>query len=245
MKQTSMYTNVTFPISGGNCMHAYADCPGCNGISGYGTLAQMDTMGGFVPCSYCKFSASSLGSVASASTSIDNGYEYHYKIVEEAAKEYQKAKEEAEPLNKKVKNFADGIFAKLKELIKQIANKRIYAKPPGSYGAIAMTVNTSSAPASRGFESSFVSSDATLGIRAAISAATLIEEESEEGKTVLNSIMDGLADDLPTISGAIGIALNAWSKILEVYSNGQESFMDGLETSLNQLPVISASGLGT
>lgn len=245
MKQTSMYTNVTFPISGGNCMHAYSDCPGCSGISGYGTLAQMDGMGGFVQCPYCKFSASSLGSVAAASTSISNGYEYHYKIVEEASKEYQKAKEEAEPLNKKVKNFADGIFDKIKKLIIQIANKRIYAKPPGSYGAICMTVNTNSAPASKGFESSFVSSETTLGVRAAISAATLIEEKSDEGKTVLNSILDGLTDELPTISGAVGIALNAWSKILEVYSNGQEAFMDGLESSLNQLPVISASGLGT
>lgn len=209
MKQTTMYTNVVFPISGGNCMHAYADCPGCSGISGYGTLAQMDSFGGFIQCSYCKFTSSSLGSVASASTAIDNGYEYHYKIVEEAAKEYQKAKEEAEPLNKKVKNFADGIFSKFKDLIKQIANKRIYAKPPGSYGAISITVNTNSAPASKGFESSFVTSETTLGIRAAISAATLIEEESEEGKTVLNSILDGLVNDLPTISGPIGIALNA------------------------------------
>lgn len=35
MRQTSMYTNVSFPISDGNCMHAYSGCPGCSGISGY------------------------------------------------------------------------------------------------------------------------------------------------------------------------------------------------------------------
>ena len=96
MKQTTMYTNVSFPISDGNCMHAYSGCPGCNGISGYGTLMMMENSGGFVECPYCKFRASSLGSVASASTSINNGFEYHYKIVEEAARDYQKAKEEAE-----------------------------------------------------------------------------------------------------------------------------------------------------
>lgn len=243
MKQTEMYTNVNFPISN-SCMHAYPDCPGCSGISGYGTLVQMES-GGYSICPYCKFSASSLGSVAAASTSINNGYEYHYKIVEEASKEYQKAKEEAKPLNDKVKNFAEDIFSKLKELIKKISNKRIYAKPPGSFGAISMTVNTNSASASKGFESSFVTSSATLGIRAAISGATLIEEESEEGKTLLSSIFDGLTDELPTVAGAAGIALGAWSKILEVYSNGQDAFMEGLESSLNQLPVISASGLGT
>lgn len=208
MKNTTMYTSVLFPISGGNCMHAYSECPGCGGMSGYGTLAQLDS-GSFTTCSYCKFSSSSLGSVAAASTSIDNGFEYHYKIVEEASKDYQKAMEESAPLKKKIKNFADGIFTKFKDLIKDIFNKRIYAKPPGSYGAIALAINTNSAPASKGFESSFVSNDSVLGIRAAISASTLIEEESEEGKTVLNSIFDGMTDELPTMSGAIGIALNS------------------------------------
>lgn len=159
-------------------------------------------------CVYCEFRASSLGSVASASSSINNGYEYHYAIVENAAKDYQAAREKAAPLNQKVKNFADGIFKKLKELIINVCNKRIYAKPPGAFGTITMVVNTSSAPSSRGFESSFVSSNSNLGVRAAVSAATLIEENSEEGKTVLNSILDGLVDDLPGIAGASGIVLN-------------------------------------
>lgn len=225
-------------------MHAYSNCPGCASISGYGTLAQMDSSG-FEVCPYCKFCSSSLGSVAAASSSISNGFEYHYKIVEEASKDYQKAKEDASPLNKKVKDFAELIFSKLKELICSIANKRIYVKPPGSFGTISLAVNTSTAPASKGFESSFVSSDATLGIRAAISGSTLIEEESDEGKTVLNSILDGLTDELPSVAGTVGIALNTWSKILLVYSQGQDSLMDGIESSLNQLPLISASGLGT
>lgn len=244
MKTTTMYTEVTFPISSGNCMHAYSGCPGCAGISGYGTLLQLDS-GGFSTCPYCKFTSSSLGSVAAASTSISNGFEYHYKIVEEASKDYQKAKEDAEPLNKKVKSFAEGIFEQFKNLIKDIFNKRIYSKPPGAYGALCLSVNTNSSPASKGFESTFVSNDSILGIRAAISAATLIEEESEEGKTILNSVFDGFSDELPTMSGVIGIALNSWSSILKVYSEGQDAFLESLESSLNQLPVISASGLGT
>lgn len=244
MKQTTMYTNSIFPISGGNCMHAYSDCPGCNDVSSYGSIQAMESSA-FETCPYCKFNAASLGKVAAASSSIDNGYEYHYSIVENAAKEYQEAKEKASPLNTKVKNFANGIFDRLKNLIKDLVNKRIYAKPPGSYGSIAMVVNTNSAPASKGFESSFVSSTSSIGVRAAVSASTIIEEESSEGHTVLNSILDGLKDDIPGIAGAGGIVLNAWSKLLEVYSNGQDSFSDAIESSLNQLPLMSASGLGT
>lgn len=208
MRQTSMYTNPIFPVSSDNCMHAYSGCPGCDHVTAYGSIQGMEELA-YNTCPYCKFTASSLGKVAAASSSINNGYEYHYAIVENAAKEYQEAKEKAAPLNNKVKNFANGIFDKIKSLIKDFANKRLYAKPPGSYGTIAMVINTSSAPASRGFESSFVSTDSTLGVRAAISAATMIEEGSDEGRTVLNSILDGLKDDIPGISGAGGIVLNA------------------------------------
>ena len=92
-------------------------------------------------------------------------------------------------------------------MLTNAASKRIYAKPPGSYGAIFIVVNTSSAAASTGFENSFVSNSGTIGIRMAVSAATLIEENSEEGKSVLSSIFTGLKDSAPALSGVSGIAL--------------------------------------
>lgn len=242
MKQTSMYSNPIFPISG-NTMHAYSGCPNCTDISGYGSIEQMENQH-METCDKCKFKASSLGSVASASTSINNGYEYHYAIVEQASKDYQKAKEEAAPLNKKVKDMAGGFLQKLRDLIKGLANKRIYAKPPGSYGTIAMVVNTGSTPVNSGFESSFVSNSSSLGIRAAISASTLVEEESDEGKTVVNDLFNGMSNNIPGIAGAAGIALDAWSALLTAYSNGQGSITDAVEKTINQIPVMSASGLG-
>lgn len=244
MKQTNMYTDVMFPISNGNCMHAYNSCPGCSNICSYGSIAQMETSH-YEACPYCKFSASSLGKVAAASSSIDNGYEYHYAIVEKASKDYEEAKKNSAPYNSKVKDFANRIFNKIKNLISDLSNKRIYALPPGSYGNLVLTVNTNSSPASKGFESNFVTSNKVLGIRAAISASTLVEENSDEGKTLINSLMDNLKDNLPTLSGSVGIALDLWSKLLAVFSEGQDSLIDGIETSLNQLPLMSASGLGT
>lgn len=247
MRQTTIYTDPCFPVSSnadGLCMHAYSGCPGCGSVSYYGSISNMES-GGYKQCEYCKFSASSMGKVASASTAINNGYEYHYSIVENAAREYKAAKDAIKPLNAKVKGFAENFLNILKNLIKDIANKRIYAKPPGSYGAICMTVNTSSAPASNGFESSFVKTNATLGVRAAVSGVTMIEEESAEGKDVLNSFTNGIKDKMPGIAGPLGIVLNAWSKILQGYNKGQDALIDSIETSLNQLPLVSASGLGT
>lgn len=186
-----------------------------------------------------------MGSVAAASTSIDNGFEYHYAVVEQEAKKYKEAKDKAAPLNAKVKNFANGIFSKLKDLINEVANKRLEAKPPGSYGALCITVNKSEAPASSGFESSFVSSNARLGVRAAISACTLVEEESNESSTIITSFADEIANKMPSVSGPVGIVLGAWSKLLVAYNSGIDAFSSAIEDSLNQIPLMSVSGLGT
>lgn len=244
MKTTNMYTDANFAVSSNHKMHAYEQCPGCSDVSFYASLEQFDNES-YEPCEYCSFSPSELGKVAQASSAIDNGFEYHYSIVENSSKEYKSAKDVASPLNNEVKNFANGIFDKLKSLISQIANKRIYAMPPGSYGNICLTVNTNAAPANSGFESNFVKSSHTLGIRAAVSASTMIEENSEQGKNIITSVCDGFKDQLPSLSGVVGIVLGGWSKLLTVYCNGQNGLIDSLEQSLNQLPLFSASGLGT
>lgn len=208
MKTTTLFTDSIFPISFDHKMHSFKDCPGCNNVIGWGSLSQFESEC-FEECPYCKLCPSALGKVAAASSSIDNGYEFHYAVVEKAAADYQKAKEESQPLNKKVKDYANQIFDKLNSLIKGCVNKRIYAKPPGSFGVICVTINSNSAAASSGFESSFVKSNERLGIRAAVSAATLIEENSDEGKNLINSICDGFSDSLPGLAGGAGIVLGA------------------------------------
>lgn len=247
MKKTEIYTSEQFPVtSDGNTktMHAYANCPNCKHITENNTLNALET-GLWKECEQCKFNASSMGKVAQASSAIDNGFEYHYNIIEKTAKDYQNAINEGKPASNKVKNIANNIFDKIKELIKDIFNKRIYAKPPGAYGAIGITINKGQAPASDGFSSAFVASDGNLGIRVAISGATLVEEDSDESKNLLSSLNESIADKIPIISGPSGIILNSWAKLLNVYNLGQEGLSNSIETSLNQIPLSSASGLGT
>lgn len=244
MRQTSMYHDSIFPISSDGVMHAFASCPGCQSLAGYGCLEQYESSEAD-KCQHCKFTASSLGSVAQASSSIDNGFEYHYGIVERSSKAYKDAKDKAAPLNKKVKDFASTIFAKLKDLIKGVSSKRIYAKPPGAYGCLCITANVNSAPVDTGFKSSFVDSGESLGLRVAISSATILEEKSDASRSMISSLLDGISNQCPVISGPAGIVLSAWSKILNAYNEGQESFIGGIEDALNSVHLISASGLGT
>ena len=106
-----------------------------------------------------------------------------------------------------------------------------------------MVVNLVAAPADTGFASSFVGGSSSLGTRAAVSGATLLEEESEEGRTVVSSLLDGLAEDGGAAVGAARFALDVWSLALRAYCDGQEAIDNAIRHSLDSLPLASASGL--
>ena len=143
-----------------------------------------------------------------------------------------------------MKGKAGGLLEKCKEALSEIGGMRIDAKPPGYKGAISMVVNLVAAPADTGFASSFVGGSSSLGARAAVSGATLLEEESEEGRTVVSSLLDGLAEDGGAAVGAARFALDVWSLALRAYCDGQEAIDNAIRHSLDSLPLASASGLG-
>ena len=71
------------------------------------------------------------------------------------------------------------------------------AQLPVSYThlVVVMVANMRAAAASTGFESSFVQEGGMLGMRAAVSAATLVPDSADEGRSVLASLLDGFAED--------------------------------------------------
>ena len=226
-------------------MHAYSGCPGATGTHvGYGSISQMEE-GDYTTCPECGFTAASLGKVAAASTSIENGFEYHYNIVADEAERYEEARKEAEEKKDEVKEDVGDLIDKLLEALKETVDKRIEPSPPGRYGSVALVVNAGSTSAAGGFASSFVSFSGTLGPRAAISAATLVDEESDEGRTAINSLLDGLKEDGGVLVGAAGMVLDAWSWMLSAYADGQDALVGGVKGGLNSLPLVGASGLGT
>lgn len=247
MRATALYTEAVYPCTvyeeGQSVAHAWTGCPGAVEASSVVSIAQMEA-GGYATCAQCGFSAASMGKVAAASTSIENGFEYHYEAVAAAADEYERARAELDPLTHEVKRRAGGLLDRVKDALAKVANKRISAQPPGRYGVVALVANTGSMVASDGFGNSFVRSSGSLGARAAVSAATLVADSSEEGSTVVSSLLDGIKDQGGAAVGALGTVLDCWSGLLGAYAQGQTALDNAVASALDELPLAGASGLG-
>lgn len=248
MRATRLYTEAVYPMTidgeGAAVMHAWPGCPGASdgGSAGTGSIAQMEE-GSLATCSKCGFTAASLGKVASASTSIDNGFEYHYNIVAEAADAYQKAREKARPSVEEAKTLTRDLLDEVGTALSDAASYRIESQPPGRYGAVAFVADLADVSASARFPSSFVKGGATVGARAAVSAAALANDDPSEGESVIAALLDNV--DAGVATGPLGIVLDLWSSLLTCYADGMESLGKGVGDALSRMPLASESGLGT
>ena len=247
MKGTVLYSQEVYPLSelnGKTVMHAYDGCPGIGTIAGRGSLAARDRQN-MPECPYCHLTSASMGKVASASTAIENGFEYHYNIVAEAAKEYQEKQGDYQQEASGVKQTVSDLTASLQSLVAQGASQRISVSPPGRVGALALVFSTAEVSSEGGYSNGFVKSSGTLGTRLAISAATLAPDSSEGSKTVITSLLDGLRDRVPWLSSTQGSTLlQIWSAALGSYGSGQEALVEGVRQVCSKSKLLSASGLG-
>lgn len=247
LRSTELYDEAIFPItvgSGTSSMHAWEGCPNAASPVEYGSVRDLEE-GSYEMCALCEFTASSLGSVAAASSSIDNGFEYHYEAVAQAAEEYERARQELDPKTSQVKERAKALLDQCAQAVKGAGSKRIKVSPPGSQGVVAMVVNTAATPADAGFESSFVGGGRTLGARAAVSGATLLSDPAHDGASVLSSLLDGFGQSGGVAVGAARVVLDCWTGLLGAYTQGQEALLQGVGSALDSIPLASASGLGT
>ncbi len=247
MRETSLYTEAIYPITssdGKQTMHAWSGCPEAAGATSVGSIRDLDE-GEFTTCASCKFTVSSLGKVPAASTSISNGFEYHYAAVVEAARDYEAARAVADPLTAEVKDEVGSLLDTCMSTLKKLGSQRIDATPPGYKGAIALVVNTGDLLTDRGFESLFVSAENTLGVRAAVSGSTLLEDSAHDGSSVITSLLDGFGQDAGAVVGAARVVLDCWSGLLSAYAKGQSALTDAIKNALDWIPLSSVSGLGT
>ncbi len=247
MRDTELYTQSVYPIyvkDGKRVMHAWSGCPGIEGASaGKGSISQMDS-GDFGTCERCEFKPSSMGKVLAASTNIENGFEYYYRIVAEAAKEYEEAIAQLQPAKEEAGNIASLLFGKIKDALAEAAKARITVAPPGRMGSLVITADVSHHSASDAFPSSFVSNSGSLGARVALSSACLLREDSNEGETVISTFLDGFAHGDAGLVGAADRAFDLWSGILTGYSQGQLALVRTVKETLDSIPFASESGLG-
>ena len=246
MLETPLATERIYPYtddgSGGMKLHAWTGCPEAASVQGYACIKDFPE-NDYTPCKECQFSRSSMGKVAAASTSIDNGFEHHYGYVARAAEDYSKALERARPAKAEVKRRASSVFDAVGKALSQAARMRISARPPGSDGVVALCANTGQDAPAKGFESAFVQASGNLGARVAVSSATLVADPSGEGENVISSLTDGLADQGAAV-GAAGVVLDLWSGMLKAYAGGQNAIEGAIRDGIGALPLVGPSGLG-
>jgi len=250
MRSTDLYTERVYPISvdeqGNQLMHAWSGCPVARiqTMAGAGSVEQWEVQN-LGQCPACEFSASSVGKIAAASSAIDNGFEYHYGIVAREARLYQEARERCAPASDAVKKPVENLMGRLKDLLAAVGGSRMHVAPPGRFGAVALVADTQGISAHDLVPTGFVSGSGSLGGRAALSAATLAQDDQDETNNVITSLLDGIADRTAGKGGFGGsIILDTWSAMLGAYSNGYDAMREGLKRAFGAMPLASESGLG-
>ncbi len=245
MSQTELYRQRDYPLSiaaGDILIHAWKGCPALNGVDGYGSLEELD-QGSYQICDSCNFRSSDLGKVAAASSSIENGFEFHYRRVAEAAERYELAQEELRSNAQLVKDQVGGLLDQIGSLTRSLFSKRLQAKPSGWAGAIGIVVRSHADSGFAGLAQNLIASNSELGTLLAVSGATLLEDQGEEGTTIIDELLAGFQPK--TVLGDAGqTLLKLWSFLLKGYSSGQAGIVQGLQNLLDGIPLLSTAGLG-
>ena len=251
MRATWLYTEDAYPVysdeEGGMLMHAYGQCPGAQECSfEFMASIQWWESSQLEKCEHCQMSASRMGKVAQASTSIDNGFEYHYLAIANEAASYQGLRLEADAQGQAARQPFEGLLGQLRELAQRSAQARISVQPPGSDGAIALVVDVRGVDAASIAPSSFVGTAGSLGTRAAVSAATLAPDDPTEADNVIAQLADGLLARLsPQEGGAHGVVVGIWGRALFAFNTGRQAVLDAVRDGLDGLPLVGAFGLGS
>ena len=241
IKGTSLYTSAIYPVSSNGearYLHAYSGCPQYAAGSAAGKAAVRDIdSGGIQRCPVCKFSATTLGRVPSASTSIDNGFEYYYLAVVEASRDYAQAVNDGEQAKQSLNEAKESIGSLLSEALESLAGMRYDPQPPGRYGCVCVVV----APSVTAGSIPFVDDDAQIPARIAISGATLAPDEASDDGNAISDIAEGLVPSESLISGPAKTVFGAWGGMLAAYSNGVEGLKEGFRKVLGAIPIIGTT----
>ena len=242
MRGTRLYTDVRWPCSqedAGRTLHSSLSCPGATGASaGMASLAELDA-GGALECTVCSMGAADLGKVAAASTSIDNGFEHHWRRVVEASRLYQQAVDELVEARRALRETSEQASDLFDRALEQLAVPRPRLKPAGALGCVAV-VGRGSGVSSPGDLAGSLIDSSELPAGAAASAATLAPDVNVEGNDMLTRLFEAVADDIGSGSaGVLGTVGELWGKLLVGYGaavDGLSSAADDLVSSVEGVP---------
>lgn len=225
MRQTSLYTDARWPCTGGNgvpTLHASLDCPAAKGTSaGVSSLSQLDA-GSVRRCETCRMDSAAMGSVAAASTSIDNGFEHYWRTIADEAKKYAAAREELAQAQEQMRELADEGASVFDKAMQALAVPRPRLCPPGAWGCVAVVTRGSERVPAQVTEVFLEDSSVPAG--AAVSAAVLAPDNDIEGNDVLVRFFESISDELfDGDVGVLGSLGDLWSRLLEGYGAAAEN----------------------
>ena len=223
VRATELYTDAAWPTStndGKTYLHYGTSCP--NYKKGTpGGLASVAAYDGQDKCNRCHFGVSSLGAVAAPSTSIENGFEYHFDRFKDALKKYVECRNKELELMRQTEDEADRAGNAFDEAIKALSGERPRIAPPGRNGVVALAV--SGAISSPDELNSSFNTAVRLGDRGAISAAVLAPDEATAQNNVLSRFFSTLKERSGGVAGVLDGVMDVWGRLLVGYGDIQGS----------------------
>lgn len=235
VRATELYTDAAWPTStndGKTYLHYGTSCP--NYKKGTpGGLASVAAYDGQDKCNRCHFGVSSLGAVAAPSTSIENGFEYHFDRFKDALEKYVECRNKELELMRQTEDEADRAGNAFDEAIKALSGERPRIAPPGRNGVVAFAV--SGAISSPDELNSSFNTTVRLGDRGAISAAVLAPDDATAQNNVLSRFFSMLEERSGGVAGVLDGVMDVWGRLLVGYGDIQGSADELMDEMIDDL----------
>ena len=223
VRATELYTDAVWPISvndGKAHLHYGVSCPNYKKgtPNGFASVADYD---GQDKCSKCHFGVSSLGAVAAPSTSIENGFEYHFDKFKDALEDYVDCRNKELELERQTEDEADRAGNAFDQALKALSGERPRIAPPGRNGVVALAVSGDISNPDE-LNSSF-NTAVKLGSRGAISAAVLAPDDATAQNNVLSRFFSTLEERSGGVAGVLDGVMDVWGRLLVGYGDIQGS----------------------
>ena len=248
IRDTRLYTDTVWPCTyeeWGSTLHCSLDCPAALGpYDGNASLWAIDA--GYVSrCDVCEMDARAMGNVASASTNIDNGFEHYWRIVVEASRDYQEAREDEIEAERDMKEAAEEGKNAFDEAMKALSVDRPKLCPPGAYGCVAVVERSSTPAVPSRLTAAFLSGN-SLPRGAAVAGATLAPDESTAHNTVISRAFDGLRSGSDSLAlDLVGSVTGLWSDMLVGYGSAYGSVADAGERFIGNVEGVFGERVAT
>ena len=234
VRATELYTDTVWPtsaIDGKTYLHYGTSCPNYKKGAPCG-LASVAAYDGQDKCNRCHFGVSSLGAVAAPSTSIENGFEYHFDRFKEALEDYVECRNKELELERQTEDEADRAGNAFDQAIKALSGERPRIAPPGRNGVVAFAVSGDITSPDQ-LNSSF-NAAVRLGDRGAISAAVAPDEATAQNN-VLSRFFSTLKERSGGVAGVLDGVMDVWGRLLVGYGDIQGSADELMDEMIKDL----------